>query len=150
MWTSAMFASACPSRWSYAACARAAKTTTTIGRAVPRQFDHPAGSRNSRPRPPIRHRPHDFQSLLARVNPPFELRILRRFQHLAKPRPRAISRGDQVRTRQKPRRTQLLRRQFLDLPPHEIVVLETAVARHAIQAVQLQVLLEPGQAQKPL
>src|SRR5437773_4458789 len=51
----------------------------------------------------VLHRPHHFQSLLPRMNPPFELRILRCFEHLTEPRPWTITRRNKIRPRKNPR-----------------------------------------------
>src|SRR5207247_1616004 len=78
----------------------------------------------------------------------FELRVLDRLKDLLEERAGLVALGDQVVAAHKGRRLDLLGRGFFEHAAGELVVRQVAVARKAVEAGKLQVLVERRHARK--
>src|SRR5690348_11626131 len=79
------------------------------------------------PRP---HLSHQFHRLVRRRDPPFQLRVLHRMEHLGEFRPRRIPRRDQILARDQRLRFQHFFAELLQFPFSQLVILQPPVARH--------------------
>src|ERR1700678_929904 len=90
----------------------------------------------------------EFERRFARGQTSFELTIFHRFEYLAETRPWRISSGNQVVARDHLGRANLLRRNLSELLLEQLICAEIAMTGQAVGAVQSQMFIEAGQAQK--
>ena len=93
---------------------------------------------------------YEGHGFIPRADPAVQLGLLDGVQNCFERRARRIAKGDQVLARQEARRSDLLRRGLGEEFTDHIVVLQMAVTRQAVEAVEFQMLLEAGEPHKTL